>query len=105
MCFAEFLTSMIDERCLPQVSDTDGEVIEPYRIDQVIEAGVCGRLVELLLHESGEVRLPAVRIVGHIVSGNDRQKQVRGARNGWAFLASSGVILPCMYTMVTSSSC
>lgn len=74
---------MIDVRCSPQANDTVGKGIKSYRIDQVIETGVCRRLVELLQHESAEVQVLALRIVDHIVSGNDKQKQVRRACNGW----------------------
>lgn len=48
----------------------------PFRV-QVIEAGVCRRLVELLLHQSPAVLVPALRTVGNIVTGNDMQTQVR----------------------------
>jgi importin subunit alpha-6/7 len=45
------------------------------KIQVVIEAGICSRLVELLLHPSPAVQTPALRTVGHIVSGNDLQTQ------------------------------
>ena len=59
---------------LSYLSDGDNE-----RIDKVIEAGVCRRLVELLLHTSPAVLVPALRTVGNIVTGNDIQTQVKGA--------------------------
>lgn len=46
------------------------------RIQAVIEAGVCRRLVELLIHPSTQVQTPALRTVGNIVTGDDRQTQV-----------------------------
>merc|ERR1719277_2780810 len=46
------------------------------RIQAVIQAGVCGRLVELLLHTSPLVQTPALRVVGNIVTGDDLQTQV-----------------------------
>ena len=45
------------------------------KIQAVIEAGVCRRLVELLGHHSPAVQTPALRTVGNIVSGNDKQTQ------------------------------
>merc|ERR1719491_1889955 len=45
------------------------------KIQAVIEAGVCRRLVELLLHPSPAVQTPALRTVGNIVTGDDLQTQ------------------------------
>jgi len=46
------------------------------KIQAVIEAGVCRRLVELLMHASPSVQTPALRTVGNIVTGDDLQTQV-----------------------------
>jgi len=46
------------------------------RITAVINAGVCRRLVELLLHTSPLVQTPALRAVGNIVTGDEQQTQV-----------------------------
>ncbi|KZV46011.1 hypothetical protein F511_16173 [Dorcoceras hygrometricum] len=45
------------------------------KIQAVIEAGVCQRLSELLLHPSPSVLIPALRTVGNIVTGDDVQTQ------------------------------
>ncbi|OMO58391.1 Armadillo [Corchorus olitorius] len=45
------------------------------KIQAVIEAGVCARLVELLLNPSPAVLIPALRTVGNIVTGDDLQTQ------------------------------
>lgn len=45
------------------------------KIQAVIDAGVCPRLVELLLHPSPTVLIPALRTVGNIVTGDDMQTQ------------------------------
>jgi importin subunit alpha-1 len=45
------------------------------KIQAVIEAGVCKRLVELLMHQSPSVQTPALRTVGNIVTGDDIQTQ------------------------------
>ncbi|MBA0634000.1 hypothetical protein Godav_029747 [Gossypium davidsonii] len=45
------------------------------KIQAVIEAGVCPRLVELLGHPSPTVLIPALRTVGNIVTGDDNQTQ------------------------------
>ena len=46
------------------------------KIQAVIEAGVCRRLVELLAHASPKVQTPALRAVGNLVTGDDLQTQV-----------------------------
>mmetsp|Transcript_30682 Transcript_30682/g.82264 ORF Transcript_30682/g.82264 Transcript_30682/m.82264 type:complete len:541 (+) Transcript_30682:47-1669(+) len=46
------------------------------RIQAVIQAGVCPRLVELLQHASPLVQTPALRAVGNIATGDDHQTQV-----------------------------
>ncbi|KAL3515984.1 hypothetical protein ACH5RR_022886 [Cinchona calisaya] len=45
------------------------------KIQAVIDSGVCPRLVELLLHPSPSVLVPALRTVGNIVTGDDMQTQ------------------------------
>ncbi|XP_060178897.1 importin subunit alpha-1-like isoform X2 [Lycium barbarum] len=45
------------------------------KIQAVIDSGVCPRLVELLLHPSPSVLIPALRTVGNIVTGDDMQTQ------------------------------
>ncbi|CAL0325410.1 unnamed protein product [Lupinus luteus] len=45
------------------------------KIQAVIETGVCTRLVQLLLHPSPSVLIPALRTVGNIVTGDDMQTQ------------------------------
>jgi importin subunit alpha-1 len=46
------------------------------KIQAVIEAGVCRKLVELLMHSSYAVQTPALRSVGNIVTGDDLQTQI-----------------------------
>ncbi|XP_047316639.1 importin subunit alpha-like isoform X2 [Impatiens glandulifera] len=46
------------------------------KIQAVIEANVCSRLVELLVHPSPSVLIPALRTVGNIVTGDDVQTQI-----------------------------
>ena len=45
-------------------------------IQAVIEAGVCPRLVELLMHPNPSVQTSALRTVGNIVKGDDLQIQI-----------------------------
>eukprot|EP00882_Tetradesmus_deserticola_P007499 GHRQ01007898.1.p1 GENE.GHRQ01007898.1~~GHRQ01007898.1.p1 ORF type:complete len:339 (+),score=189.45 GHRQ01007898.1:207-1223(+) len=73
---------------LSYLSDGDND-----RIDKVIEAGVCRRLVELLLHTSPAVLVPALRTVGNIVTGNDMQTQV---------VINCGA-LGCLLTLLTAN--
>lgn len=47
----------------PQERGADGESINSHHIDQVIEAGVCGRLVEVLLHKPTKMIRLALSIV------------------------------------------
>ncbi|XP_022741616.1 importin subunit alpha-2-like isoform X1 [Durio zibethinus] len=62
------------------------------KIQAVIEAGVCPRLVELLLsNPSPSVLIPALRTVGNIVTGDDLQTQ---------FIIDHGA-LPCLLSMLT----
>lgn len=46
------------------------------KIQDVIQAGVCRRLVELLMHQTPAVLIPALRTVGNIVTGDDVQTQI-----------------------------
>ncbi|KAJ7531343.1 hypothetical protein O6H91_14G055100 [Diphasiastrum complanatum] len=61
------------------------------KIQAVIEAGVCRRLVELLLHPSPSVLIPALRTVGNIVTGDDVQTQ---------FIINNQA-LPCLLALLT----
>ncbi|KAM5568835.1 importin subunit alpha-1-like [Rosa sericea] len=61
------------------------------KIQAVIEAGVCPRLVQLLLHPSPAVLIPALRTVGNIVTGDDLQTQC---------IITNGA-LPCLLSLLT----
>uniref|UniRef100_A0A5B6Z643 Importin subunit alpha n=1 Tax=Davidia involucrata TaxID=16924 RepID=A0A5B6Z643_DAVIN len=63
------------------------------KIQAVIEAGVCPRLVELLLHPSPSVLIPALRTVGNIVTGDDMQTQC----------IINHQALPCLLNLLTSN--
>ncbi|CAI9761486.1 unnamed protein product [Fraxinus pennsylvanica] len=63
------------------------------KIQAVIEAGVCPRLVELLLHPSPSVLIPALRTVGNIVTGDDMQTQV----------IIENRALPCLLNLLTQN--
>jgi importin subunit alpha-1 len=63
------------------------------KIQAVIEAGVCRRLVELLLHPSPSVLIPALRTVGNIVTGDDLQTQ---------FIINNQA-LPCLLALLTNN--
>jgi hypothetical protein len=62
------------------------------KIQAVIEAGVCRRMVELLMHTSYSVKTPALRTVGNIVTGDDLQTQI-------VINVSS---LPCLLSLLNS---
>ncbi|KAK6941052.1 Armadillo [Dillenia turbinata] len=61
------------------------------KIQAVIEAGVCSRLVELLMHPSPSVLVPALRTVGNIVTGDDIQTQC----------VINHQALPCLLSLLT----
>ncbi|KAF7805070.1 importin subunit alpha-2-like [Senna tora] len=63
------------------------------KIQAVIEAGVCSRLVELLMHPSPSVLIPALRTVGNIVTGDDMQTQV----------IINHQALPCLLNLLTNN--
>ncbi|OVA02574.1 Armadillo [Macleaya cordata] len=63
------------------------------KIQAVIEAGVCPRLVELLLHPSPSVLIPALRTVGNIVTGDDVQTQI----------IINHQALPCLLNLLTNN--
>merc|ERR1711916_286305 len=62
------------------------------RIQQVIDAGVCRRVVELLTHHAASVQVPALRTVGNIVTGNDVQTQC----------VLNCAVLPCLLYLLGS---
>ncbi|CAJ1940903.1 unnamed protein product [Sphenostylis stenocarpa] len=63
------------------------------KIQAVIEAGVCPRLVQLLTHPSPSVLIPALRTVGNIVTGDDIQTQS---------IINHGA-LPCLLNLLTNN--
>jgi len=87
------------------ISSTDKEVLadvcwsisyisdgDTHQIQPVIDAGVGKRLVELLMHESPQVKKPALRAVGNIVTGDDTQAQ---------YIINCGV-LPCLHQLLSN---
>ena len=64
------------------------------KIQAVIDAGVCGRLAELLLHKVKGVVTPALRGVGNIVTGDDEHTQA---------MIDCGV-LPSLHKLLSHSS-
>eukprot|EP00250_Pteridium_aquilinum_P014588 c22078_g1_i1 orf=2046-3488(+) len=63
------------------------------KIQAILEAGVCRRLVELLLHSSPSVLIPALRTVGNIVTGDDAQTE---------FMINQQV-LPCLLNLLQNN--
>ncbi|KAM3401063.1 hypothetical protein ACQJBY_001066 [Aegilops geniculata] len=63
------------------------------KIQSVIESGVFPRLVELLLHPSASVLIPALRTVGNIVTGDDLQTQC----------VIDHQALPCLLNLLTTN--
>jgi len=79
-CLANLIFSKDDEvltdACwaLSYLSDDTGP--HNQKIQAVIQSGVCKRLIELLMHKSDNVKTPALRTVGNIVTGDDNQTQI-----------------------------
>ncbi|KEH32656.1 importin subunit alpha [Medicago truncatula] len=71
------------------IFSNDEEVLS----DALINAGVCGRLVELLLHPSPSVLFPALRAVACIVTGDDMHNQA---------IINHGS-LPCILSLLTNN--
>ncbi|XP_052619533.1 importin subunit alpha-1a-like [Lactuca sativa] len=63
------------------------------KIQAVIEANVCPRLVELLNHPSPSVLIPTLRTVGNIVTGDDMQTQY----------IINHQALPCLLNLLTNN--
>ncbi|XP_066365929.1 importin subunit alpha-1b-like [Miscanthus floridulus] len=63
------------------------------KIQAVIESGVFPRLVELLMHPSASVLIPALRTVGNIVTGDDMQTQC----------VIDNQALPCLLNLLTTN--
>ncbi|XP_076894875.1 importin subunit alpha-1a-like [Bidens hawaiensis] len=63
------------------------------KIQALIEANVCPRLIELLNHSSPSVVIPALRTVGNIVTGDDLQTQY----------VINHQALPCLLNLLTSN--
>jgi HEAT repeat protein len=63
------------------------------KIQEVINSGVVRRLVELLLHQSASVLVPALRTVGNIVTGDDTQTQI----------VLNCAALPALHNLLTTS--
>lgn len=75
---------------LSYLSDDTGP--HNQKIQAVIESGVARRLVELLMHKSPNVKTPALRTVGNIVTGDDVQTQV---------IMNAGA-LPCLLSLLVN---
>ncbi|CAN0065978.1 unnamed protein product [Hapterophycus canaliculatus] len=70
------------------------------KIQAVIEAGVCQRLVELLIHTSPAVQTPALRTVGNIVTGDDLQTQRLMASSLNSRACAKQTLLTCFRSVV-----
>ena len=73
------------------------------KIQSVIESRVCRRLVDLLMHNSISVKIPALRSVGNMVIGDDLQT---GCYRFWSFpvVLKSGWDPAGMFEMVQQAS-
>eukprot|EP00823_Brevimastigomonas_motovehiculus_P009044 TRINITY_DN8717_c0_g1_i1.p1 TRINITY_DN8717_c0_g1~~TRINITY_DN8717_c0_g1_i1.p1 ORF type:complete len:562 (+),score=121.42 TRINITY_DN8717_c0_g1_i1:179-1687(+) len=74
---------------LSYLSDDNGP--RNQKIQAVIEAKVVKRLIELLMHPSPNVKTPALRTIGNIVTGDDLQTQV----------VLEQPVLPCLLSLLS----
>jgi importin subunit alpha-1 len=68
-------TEVLTDACwaLSYISDDNGA--NNRKIQAVIDAGICPRIVSLLAHSSTAIQVPALRTLGNIVTGDDSQTQ------------------------------
>lgn len=83
---AEILTDAL--WTLSYLSDGDNA-----RVQTCVEAGITGRVVQLLVHQLPSVQVPALRTVGNIVTGDDIQTQ----------LAINAGALPCLLMLLNTN--
>jgi hypothetical protein len=70
-----FDAEILEETCATISYITDDNTDNNERIEAFIRTGSCRRMVELMGHSSKNVRTFALRTVGNVVTGNDRQTQ------------------------------
>jgi hypothetical protein len=82
---------IVEDACwaVSYICDGQGE-----RIQAVVEAGVCAKLVALVAHPHVRVRIRALRALGNVVSGDDEQTQA----------ALDGGALSALRTSIDSSN-
>jgi len=73
---------------LSYLSDDNGP--KNMKIQAVIQSGVCRELVKLLMHRSPNVKTPALRTVGNIVTGDDLQTET----------VLNCSVLPCLLSLL-----
>jgi importin subunit alpha-1 len=63
---------------------------ENQRIQAVLQSGMTRRIVDLLMHKNTNVKTPALRAIGNLVTGDDLQTQV----------VLNASVLPCMLNLL-----
>lgn len=63
---------VLTDACWALSHFTDDDGWSNQRLTALVEAGVCGRLVELLQHPSDMVQLPVLHTLGNIAGRQDR---------------------------------
>ena len=66
-------TDVLTHCCWATAFIADGPNI---RIQKIVDGGLVQKLVELMMHDDMNVRTPALRAVGNILTGDDAQTQV-----------------------------
>jgi importin subunit alpha-1 len=103
-CFVHLLgmedDEVVTDACwaLSYLSDGPNE-----NIQAVLEAGVTGRLIQLLAHPNSAVKTPALRTCGNIVTGDDHQTQA--IVDGGALAHFVGLLAPHNKKTVRKETC